>query len=121
MTVSLAQLPKELQTVLPGNLFNGKIVSQGFARIVAHDRSPISLRDGMNRQVKPLGQRDPVLGFVLAPPSFRCRTAHQEGARWNPGKLHPQAVRDKWPHWLDAGNQQAPQAIFEPAPVRNLN
>src|SRR5262249_17934558 len=88
-TPLFAQLPQELLTVMPGNLIHGTLLALYPARIVTHDRLPASLGHRINRQVKPPGQRDFVLPFIVQAPPFTFRSAHQEGARWNPGKLHP--------------------------------
>ena len=75
----------------------------------------------MDRQVEAFAQGYLMLGFVLSTPFFALRAAHHERPCRNPGELHADGVGPERPDWLNAGGQQAPQTVFEFAPIRNFN
>src|ERR1043165_5266919 len=94
LPILFAQVFAEFHTFMPGNPFDRPRVNLKPAGVGRHDCFPLSLCDRIEAHVKPFGQRGFVLSFIALPLFLAGRTAHHEGARWNPNKLDANAVRE---------------------------
>src|SRR4051812_35513265 len=91
----VAQLLDEVLAIVPGDAVHGEVLfAREHARILAHERFPLLLRDQGGAEIESLRQGDLVRVLVAVALLLPLRAPHHEAPRRDPDELHADAAAD---------------------------